>query len=157
MKFSQITTRYGNRYKQRVGAILHNAVNIFNTSSVFSISGVNGTITIMNSTDIKFTTNGELSNTRVMVLIPKEKFVENKSYTLSFTTDFDLSTITIGTATNANDTTSYTKYLDYRDKPVPQIHRFTIDTIDKDNVCIYFYFSYAPANKTINIKNITIK
>ena len=109
--------------------------------------------------EVTKTTNGfqtvcETSHTafRIQVLVPMKHFELGKTYTLSCETS-NVSTVYVGEANNAIDTSTCNKYGLNSSLPVS----FTITESSKPYLCMYFYGQTYAVGNTIVVSNIQIE
>ena len=155
-KFSQLGTLVGEHFKQGKGAFLNSAAygGLFNPSWV-SVRGINAVAQVIPS-GVGFTVDEVNANTRAMILIPSELFSVNSNYRLLYSSDYLISKVCIGEATNFNDTATYKAYMDGNGHIADGVDDFTVTEITKPYVCIYFYASNAPVGTRININQLSI-
>ena len=155
MKFSQLGTLVGEHFKQGKGAFLNTSYGGLFSPSWAEVKGVNATARITPN-GISFIVDEASSNTRVMLLIPSELFSNNTNYRILSSSNYQLSKISVGEATNFNDTSTYKVYRDGNGLVPDGSDDFALTEITKEYVCVYFYASNAPVGTQININQLSI-
>jgi hypothetical protein len=154
-KFSQLGTLVGEHFKQGKSAVLNSTYGgLFNPSwaEIYSVNGVSQLLP--NGVSLKVNALGD--NTRLVLLIPSKLFSVGDKYRLSYSSDHQISRLTVGEANNYGDTASYKEYYDVLAINLDNSEEFTVTKITKPYICIFMYVNNPPIGTTVNVTQINI-